>query len=241
MFSADALRGFHMVNLHHLDTMIVYETLNDSFIMKMLYSIILFSCLAWVSTSTAQQICSEGEIQVTTPTGQVSFKDQTGNFDPFTYSIFHNNGNLRFNLNTPAGPTDNLRHNGANLYVGENVMGPGPRLYVGSAGDGSSAIANSYMMYSDRRLKTDIYSLNRSQNNILKLRPVTYTWKQSELTDVGFVAQELAEVFPKLVQTDADTGIQHVDYVRLIPYLVDALQQQNEEIKALNLEINKLK
>lgn len=209
--------------------------------MKKLYSILLFSCFAWLTSTSAQQICSEGEILVTTPTGQVSFKDQTGNFDPFTYSIYHNNGNLRFNLNTPAGPTNNLRHNGANLYVGENVMGPGPRLYVGSAGDGSSAIANAYMMYSDRNLKKDINSLDRSQNNILQLRPVSYKWRQSNLTDVGFIAQELAEVFPTLVQTDKDSGLQHVDYVRLIPYLVDAIQTQNQQILSLKAEIEKLK
>jgi len=209
--------------------------------MKKLYSILLCSCFAWLTTTSAQQICSEGEIQVTTPNGQVSFKDQTGNFDPFTYSIYHNNGNLRFNLNTPSGPTNNLRHNGANLYVGENVMGPGPRLYVGSAGDGSSAIANAYMMYSDRKLKTDIRSLNRAQNKILKLRPVSYKWRESNISDVGFIAQELAEVFPKLVQTDADSGLQHVDYVRLIPYLVDAIQTQNQEILSLKAEIETLK
>jgi len=209
--------------------------------MKRLYSILLFACFGWLTSTNAQQLCTDGEILVTTATGQISFKDQTGNFDPFTYSIYHNDGNLRFNLNTPAGPTNNLRHNGANLYVGENVMGPGPRLYVGSAGDGSSAIANAYTMYSDRKLKEDIISLNSSQNNILKLRPVSYKWRQSNISDVGFIAQELAEVFPKLVQTDEDSGLQHVDYVRLIPYLVDAIQTQNEEILSLKAEIEKLK
>lgn len=193
-----------------------------------------------VSTSHTQQICSEGEIRVTTATGQVSFTDQTGNFSPQTYSIYHNNGNLRFNLNSPNGPSNNLRHNGANLYVGESVMGPGPRLYVGSAGDGSSTIANSYMLYSDERLKTDINTLQKSQNQILKLRPVSYNWKASQAEDVGFIAQELESIFPNLVHTDKDTGLKHVDYMRLIPYLVDALQEQEDEIEQLKSAVKLL-
>ena len=207
---------------------------------KLLTGSLLFLCFG-LTTSKAQQICSEGEIRVNTPSGQVTFSDQTGNFDPLTYSIYHSDGNLRFNLNSPNGPSNNLRHNGANLYVGESVMGPGPRLYVGSAGDGSSTIANSYMLYSDSRLKTDINTLQRSQNQILNLRPVSYNWKSSKAEDVGFIAQELEAVFPNLVHTDTDTDLKHVDYMRLIPYLVDALQAQNEEIQQLKADIQLLK
>lgn len=208
--------------------------------MKNIIAVILLFCSISLSTSIAQQVCSEGEILVTTPNGQVSFTDQTGNFAPMTYSIYHNDGNLRFNLNSPNGSSNNLRHNGSNLYVGESVMGPGPRLYVGSAGDGSSTIANSYMLYSDGRLKTDISSLQRSQNQILKLRPVSYNWKASKIEDVGFIAQELESIFPNLVHTDEDTGLKHVDYVRLIPYLVDALQKQEEEIQKLKADVGRL-
>ena len=207
---------------------------------KLLTSTLLLFCIS-LSNVNAQQICSEGEVIVTTPNGKVTFTDQTGNFDPLTYSIYHSDGNLRFNLNSPNGPSNNLRHNGANLYVGEAVMGPGPRLYVGSAGDGSSAIANSYMLYSDRRLKTDIFSLQRTENQILKLRPVSYNWKESKAEDVGFIAQELEAVFPNLVHTDKQTGLKHVDYMRLIPYLVDALQKQDEEIQQLKNDIKQLK
>ena len=50
---------------------------------------------------------------------------------------------------------------------------------------------------------------------------------------IGFIAQELKEVFPDLVYEDKE-GMLSVDYVSLIPVLVGALQEQNETIQQLN-------
>jgi len=186
----------------------------------------------------AQQICSEGEILVDSNNGRVTFRDQTGTFDPFTYTIYHKSGNLFFDLVTPGGLSNNLRHNGSNLYVGETVNGPGPRLYVGAAGDGSSAIANGYLMYSDESLKHNVKPLQRTAKGIHDLNPVTYRWNQSKLQDVGFLAQEVEAVFPTLVHTDEESGIKSVDYIRLIPYLVDAIKSQQAQIESLKQAIN---
>lgn len=205
--------------------------------MKILYTIIFFSFIVSINQLSAQQICSDGEILVDSNNGKVTFRDQTGTFDPFTYTVYHKSGNLFFDLVTPGGLSNNLRHNGSNLYVGETVNGPGPRLYVGSAGDGSSAIANAYLMYSDEKLKNSVAPLSRVSNKILNLRPVSYQWNQSKRQDVGFLAQEVESVFPGIVHTDKDTGIKSVDYIRLIPYLVDALKMQQAEIESLKQAI----
>lgn len=205
--------------------------------MKTLSSIICL-CIAFsLQHLSAQQICTDGEIAVDGNNGKVTFRDQTGTFDPFTYSIYHKSGNLFFDLVTPGGMSNNLRHNGSNLYVGETVNGPGPRLYVGSAGDGSSTIANAYLMYSDEKLKNTIAPLLRSSNKIFDLRPVSYQWNQSKLQDVGFLAQEVEAIFPNIVHTDEDSGLKSVDYIRLIPYLVDAIKMQQAEIDALKVAI----
>jgi len=49
----------------------------------------------------------------------------------------------------------------------------------------------------------------------------------------GFIAQELIELFPELVAIDEDTGIMSIDYIELIPFLVQAIQLQQAEINLL--------
>jgi hypothetical protein len=63
----------------------------------------------------------------------------------------------------------------------------------------------------------------------------------------GFLAQELKEVFPELVTTD-DKGMLSINYIGLIPYLVEAMKEQQTEIEILQnlvkdqeLEIIKIK
>jgi len=42
---------------------------------------------------------------------------------------------------------------------------------------------------------------------------------------IGFIAQELEQVYPELVSSDQN-GYKTVDYVKLIPVLVEAIKQQ---------------
>ena len=50
---------------------------------------------------------------------------------------------------------------------------------------------------------------------------------------MGFIAQEVKEIYPELVHED-DEGMLGVDYVSLIPVLVGVVQEQNETLRALN-------
>ena len=49
---------------------------------------------------------------------------------------------------------------------------------------------------------------------------------------IGFLAQEVREVYPELVYEDSE-GMLAVDYVSLIPVLVGVVQEQNETIQSL--------
>ncbi len=57
---------------------------------------------------------------------------------------------------------------------------------------------------------------------------------------IGLLAQEVAVVYPELVSTDQQ-GMMGVDYVGLIPVLIEALKEQQVAIEALNEEVVKLK
>ncbi len=56
----------------------------------------------------------------------------------------------------------------------------------------------------------------------------------------GFVAQELEQVLPNLVSTDS-SGLKSVNYIAVIPLLVEAIKEQNAKIESLEADVKKLK
>ena len=84
--------------------------------------------------------------------------------------------------------------------------------------------------------------------NVMALAPVTYNWKVKEFPDknfndkkqLGFIAQDIEKIFPELVLTDQN-GYKSVDYVKITPILVKAVQEQQNEIKDQQSQIEELK
>jgi len=56
--------------------------------------------------------------------------------------------------------------------------------------------------------------------------------KVKEKTRLGFIAQDLKAIFPELVDEDKD-GYMYVDYVGLIPVLVESVKEQQAQIDEL--------
>lgn len=111
---------------------------------------------------------------------------------------------------------------------------------------------------SDRRQKENIRDIEGSLGKILLLKGVKYDWKleiyppeltrsQKEFIDkdrknhLGFIAQDVNEVLPEVVNYDDSTDIYGVDYTKLIPVLVEGIKEQQVLIKSLQGEIEKLK
>lgn len=101
---------------------------------------------------------------------------------------------------------------------------------------------------SDMRLKTDIKQLTSGLDIINKLNPVKYKWNNLAKTlnplktdgdDYGLIAQELECVLPNLVHSVYNT-YKSIDYVKLVPFLIKAVQEQQLEIENLKKQINKL-
>jgi hypothetical protein len=66
-------------------------------------------------------------------------------------------------------------------------------------------------------------------DSVLSLTPVTYNMKAEEddtNKHAGFIAQELVQLFPDLVRTDAE-GLMSVNYAGMMPYTVAAIQEMN--------------
>ena len=119
----------------------------------------------------------------------------------------------------------------------------GPNGAIATAGN-ITAFAGSFNSVSDRRLKKDIYTISGSMNKILQLRPTEFTWIEQDKQDIGFIAQEVEEIIPEVIETtdgfvDSETGekshenTKTISYTKLIPYLVDTIQQMDKRIKEL--------
>ncbi|WP_395300451.1 tail fiber domain-containing protein [Enterobacter sp. ECC-175] len=91
--------------------------------------------------------------------------------------------------------------------------------------------------FSDERLKENIKPLDRSLENILKLKGVSYTWKENKTADVGLIAQDVEKVYPELVKTKDD--VKQVDYQKLVAPLIEAVREQQEQINALKADVAK--
>lgn len=107
---------------------------------------------------------------------------------------------------------------------------------------------------SDRRDKMNIEPISYGLEEIMKLKPVSYNWKNSYETSpkLGFIAQDLLPVLPEVVKThnwetsEEDESPHKVElerlgvyYSDLIPVLVKGIQQQQEKIEELEAKIEK--
>ena len=79
-------------------------------------------------------------------------------------------------------------------------------------------------------------NLNQSSTileKITNLNPVLYNWKTENDTDpkhIGFIAQEVEQVFPDLVTTDSDTKLKSLNYIGFIPYITKAIKELNAKV-----------
>ena len=101
---------------------------------------------------------------------------------------------------------------------------------------------------SDARYKQNIRTLPNALDTILALRGVSYDWRQNEFPQMkfdktrqlGFIAQEVEKVVPELVSKDSK-GMRSVAYTGVIPILVEAIKDQQQQIEASKAQIDALK
>lgn len=95
---------------------------------------------------------------------------------------------------------------------------------------------------SDQRLKTDLTTLQNSLQRVSQLQGFNYHWIKHPTMGLqtGLIAQEVQRIFPELVQTDNE-GYLSVNYVGLIPHLVEAVKELQTQNKALEVQLTKLK
>ena len=101
-----------------------------------------------------------------------------------------------------------------------------------SAGATGKVKANSYTTYSSARYKDNIQPIENALDTLCSIEGVTYRWKNNNLEDVGFVAEDVGKVLPQIVEWETDgINAQSMDYTRITPVLVEAVKEQQVQIK----------
>ena len=86
--------------------------------------------------------------------------------------------------------------------------------------------------YSDESLKTNIQTIDNALNRVESVRGVTFDRLEDGSTSTGVVAQELLEVLPEAVHTDAE-GVHSVAYGNITGLLIEAVKELSAEVKEL--------
>jgi hypothetical protein len=132
------------------------------------------------------------------------------------------------------------------VFVGIGTGAPGYRFTM-AQGLGNM-IADGYSVWSSRRWKTNIQTLEGALSKIERLRGVSYDLKGSGKHEIGVIAEEVGAVVPEVVAWDKNgKDADGVDYSRLTALLIEAtkeqqalIRKQQDQIKAQQAQIAQL-
>lgn len=104
---------------------------------------------------------------------------------------------------------------------------------------------------SDERLKENIRKIDNSLDLILKLNGKRYDYKSTptdseqlkkiKKNHAGYLAQEVVKLIPEAVLHDDSTDLYSIDYNKIIPFITEAMKEQQKKIENLEAEILVLK
>ena len=106
---------------------------------------------------------------------------------------------------------------------------------------GSLTVAGDVTISSDARLKSNIVALGPTLISLLQLEAKSYTMKNDveQKQKIGLLAQEVQKVFPELVSED-NNGMLAVNYQALVPVLINALKEQENNYNELEKSLEML-
>lgn len=174
--------------------------------------------------------------------------------DAGSYDLIMHTGNVRSTSGDEDDPGLQLGSNADGFYHdgGINVMVNNVQEALFKDGgdfhtDGD-VYAYSSLTDSDKRLKENIKPLIGNLDNVMKLNPVNFNWKvRDKKLDIGFIAQDMQNIIPEVVKEVGaigqtamflhdeydDSKMLTIDYAKLVPVLVGAIQELKKEIRDL--------
>jgi len=164
----------------------------------------------------------------------------------------YNTGGFRFELigSYPGWDTRAIYLGGYNVNnTNTNIYDDANKIYCGGAFGTLPIYATAFVNVSSGKLKKNVSPSSYGLAEILQINPVKYQYifDQSGVFQLGFIAEEMAEVVPELVAFhDEDNNIasegeaKGIDYSKMTAVLVKAVQEQQEMIELQNKQLIKL-
>jgi hypothetical protein len=172
-----------------------------------------------------------------TPSNKLHVQSNDGTSVYIESTTADNNGMMIFNANTNQNWSNNWH---------EFIFFKNQGSIIGGVYGSNGGNMVSYTTSSDYRLKTDLKNYN-GLDLVNKIKTYDYAWKRDSSRMYGVMAHELQSVLPYAATgqkdaVDADGKIipQAVDYSKLTPILIKAIQEQDIKIKEQERNIIKL-
>jgi hypothetical protein len=144
----------------------------------------------------------------------------TSNGNTVTFKTTLNGGNPLLLWNTASGSQAQVT-----FFTGTS--------YTAAGSITANGTTTSYNTTSDYRLKEDLKEI-KGIEKLLAIKVYDFKWKREELRMDGVIAHELQEVLPYAVIGEKDgEKMQQVDYSKIVPVLVKAIQELSAEITIL--------
>jgi hypothetical protein len=148
-----------------------------------------------------------------------------------------------------------FQSNGGQMYINNVattniIMSVGNDEKVRIENDGDLHVKADVIAFSttpsDIRLKENFTKIENGLDVVSKLEAHTFNWKKGgDRLSAGFKAQEVEKILPHLVDerelplhSDDDKNYKVLRYEELIPYLVEAIKEQQEQINELKEKLN---
>jgi hypothetical protein len=137
---------------------------------------------------------------------------------------FQGNGN-GFTIGQASG-VNRIDHNGSTFR------------FLGTSNSFTPIAASAFNVNSDYRLKEDLKEFNNSLSIVDSIKIYDFKWKDRDERNYGVIAHELQEVLPYIVygekdalEKNGDIQTQGVDYSKIVPILVKAIQELNTKFE----------
>ena len=143
--------------------------------------------------------------------------------------------------NTTSGATNPAKSFRLNSTGGIEVVNSVYTSVIFTLTDAGAVTATSFNATSTKRVKKSIKNLSKKYlSKFAELRPCEYDRRDTNAHEFGFVAEEMAAIYPEIVGLDQDGKPGSIDYSRLSAILTAKVQEQQSVIEQLQSQMSKV-
>jgi len=146
--------------------------------------------------------------------------------------LYDGNGDIRFNVG--ASSESSRITSGGNILMG-TTSDNGERLYI----SGNVRATGTITANSDITLKKNLLKIENALEKVEQINGYTYELKEDDSKrHAGVIAQEIETVLPEIVNK-GNNGLLGVEYGNISALLIEAIKEQQTQIKELQALLNK--